>query len=97
MTGCWRLPRLRSGTGGELVAILGVGVALLAVQVVSAQRTDRRIEGLETCIAGLESRMASLEQRLETRIVSLEQRMARLEGLLDGLREGLFERVGRQN
>ena len=41
--------------------------------------------------------MASLEQRLETRIASLEQRMARLEGLLDGLREGLFERVGRQN
>lgn len=92
----------------ELVAILGVGVALLAVQVASAQRTDRRIEGLETCIAGLEarmasleqqleSRMASLEQRLETRIASLEQRMARLEGLLDGLREGLFERVGRQN
>ena len=74
----------------ELVAILSVGVALLAVQVVSAQRTDRRIEGLET-------RMASLEQRLETRIASLEQRMARLEGLLDGLREGLFERVGRQN
>ncbi len=63
----------------ELVAMLGVGVALLAVQVASAQRTDRRIEGLKT-------RMASLEQRL-----------ARLEGLLDGLREGLFERVGRQN
>ena len=85
----------------ELVAILSVGVALLAVQVVSAQRTDRRIEGLEqrleSRIADLGSRMASLEQRLETRIASLEQRMARLEGLLDGLREGLFERVGRQN
>ena len=85
----------------ELVAILSVGVALLAVQVVSAQRTDRRIESLEqrleSRIADLESRMASLEQRLETRIASLEQRMARLEGLLDGLREGLFERVGRQN
>ena len=70
----------------ELVAILGVGAALLAVQVASAQRTDRRIEGLETRIAGLETRMASLEQCL-----------ARLEGLLDGLREGLFERAGRQN
>lgn len=85
----------------ELVAILGVGVALLAVQVASAQRTDRRIESLEqrleARIAGLEARMASLEQRLETRIANLEQRMARLEGLLDGLREGLFERVGRQN
>ena len=43
----------------ELVAILSVGVALLAVQVVSAQRTDRRIEGLESRIAGLESRMAA--------------------------------------
>ena len=78
----------------ELVAILGVGVALLAVQVVSAQRTDRRIEGLKQ---RLESRIAGLEQRLEARIASLEQRMAWLEGLLDGLREGLFERVGRQN
>ncbi len=63
-----------------------MGVALLAVQVASTQRTDRRIEGLETRIAGLESRMPSLEQRL-----------ARLEGLLDGLRERLFERGGRQN
>ena len=85
----------------ELVAILSVGVALLAVQVVSAQRTDRRIEGLETRIAGLEqqleSRMASLGQRLESRIASLEPRMAWLEGLLDGLREGLFERASRQN
>ena len=44
-------------------------------------------------MASLEQRLARLEQRLETRIASLEQRMARLEGLLDGLREGLFERV----
>ena len=32
---------------------------------------------------------------LEQRISLLEQRVARLEGLLEGIREALFERVGR--
>ena len=40
-------------------------------------------------IKGLREDMKSMENRLD----SLEQRMARLEGVLDGLREALFERA----
>ena len=61
----------------ELVGILSVGVAIVAVLLVSMQRTDKQFE------------------RLEARMSDLEQRQARLEGLLDGLREALFERAAR--
>ncbi len=68
----------------ELVGILSVGVAIVAALVVSMQRTDKRFERLEARFDRLESRMSDLEQR-----------QARLEGLLDGLREALFERAAR--
>ncbi len=68
----------------ELVGILGVGVAIVAVLLVSMQRTDKRFERLEARF-----------DRLEARMSDLEQRQARLEGLLDGLREALFERAAR--
>ena len=68
----------------ELVGILSVGVAILAVLAVSMQRTDKRFERLEARF-----------DRLEARMSDLEQRQARLEGLLDGLREALFERAAR--
>ena len=68
----------------ELVGILSVGVAIVAVLLVSMQRTDKRFERLEARFDRLESRMSDLEQR-----------QARLEGLLDGLREALFERAAR--
>lgn len=68
----------------ELVGILSVGVAIVAVLLVSMQRTDKQFERLE-----------SRFDRLEARMSDLEQRQARLEGLLDGLREALFERAAR--
>ncbi len=68
----------------ELVGILSVGVAIVAVLLVSMQRTDKRFERMEVRFDRLESRMSDLEQR-----------QARLEGLLDGLREALFERAAR--
>ncbi len=68
----------------ELVGILSVGVAIVAVLLVSMQRTDKRFERLEARF-----------DRLEARMSDLEQRQARLEGLLDGLREALFERAAR--
>ena len=79
----------------ELIGILAVGVAIVAVVFTAMQRTDKRIEALETRI---DKRMDGLEGRLkglETRIASLEKGQARLEGLLDGLREALFERASR--
>ena len=79
----------------ELISILAVGVALAAVVFTAMQRTDRRIDALETRI---DKRIDALEGRfdaLETRIASLEKGQARLEGLLDGLREALFERASR--
>ncbi len=75
----------------EILTILGVGVALAAVLVASAQRTDKRFERLEGRLDRLDDRF----ERLETRMSALEQRQARLEGLLDGLREALFERAAR--
>ena len=94
----------------ELIGILAVGVAIIAVVFTSMQRTDRRIEALETRIDkridalegridkridGLEGRIDGRFEGLETRIASLEKGQARLEGLLDGLREALFERASR--
>ena len=75
----------------ELVSILGVGVTIVAVLVASAQRADKRFERLE----GRLDRLDGWLDRLESRLSNLEQRHARLEGLLDGLREALFERAVR--
>ena len=75
----------------ELVGILSVGVAIVAVLLVSTQRTDKRFERMEARFDRLEARF----DRLEARMSDLEQRQARLEGLLDGLREALFERAAR--
>ena len=90
----------------ELIGILAVGVAIVAVVFTAMQRTDKRIEALEMRIdkriealeTRIDRRMDALEGRLEgleTRIASLEKGQARLEGLLDGLREALFERASR--
>lgn len=79
----------------ELIGILSVGVALAALILVALQRIDKRIDALETRI---DKRIDALETRidgLETRIAGLEKGQARLEGLLDGLREALFERASR--
>ena len=79
----------------EILTILGVGVALAAVLVASAQRTDKRFERLEGRLGRLDERIDDRFERLENRMSALEQRQARLEGLLDGLREALFERAAR--
>ena len=68
----------------ELIGILTVGVAVIAVILTAMQRIDKRFERMEKRIDGV-----------EVRIASLEKGQARLEGLLDGLREALFERAAR--
>ena len=90
----------------ELIGILTVGVAVIAVILTALQRIDKRFERMERRIDALEERMDrridALEERVdkridgvEVRIASLEKGQARLEGLLDGLREALFERAAR--
>jgi uncharacterized coiled-coil protein SlyX len=78
---------------------LAVGVALAAVVFTAMQRIDKRIDALETRIDkridALEGRIDGRFEGLEARIASLEKGQARLEGLLDGLREALFERASR--
>ena len=59
------------------------------------EQVDKRFVELE---ARVDQRFEEVNRRfdaLEGRMLALEQRSARLEGVLDGLREALFERVGR--
>ena len=79
----------------ELIGILTVGVAVIAVMFTALQRIDKRFERIEERIDTLEERMNKRIDGVEDRIASLEKGQARLEGLLDGLREALFERAAR--
>ena len=76
----------------ELIGILSVGVALAALHMASIKglREDMnaKISDLREDMKRMEQRMSQLEQRMD----ALDQRMSRLEGVLDGLREALFER-----
>ena len=79
----------------ELIGILSVGVALAALVFTSMHRMDKRIDALDV---RMDKRIDALEARidaLDARIAALEKGQARLEGLLDGLREALFERASR--
>ena len=83
------------GMSPELIGILTVGVAVIAVVFTALQRIDKRFERIEERIDTLEERMNKRIDGVEVRIASLEKGQARLEGLLDGLREALFERAAR--
>lgn len=81
----------------ELIGILSVGVALAALHMASIkglrEEMNVSIKSLREDMKRMENRLDALEQRMENRLDALEQRMARLEGMLDGLREALFERA----
>lgn len=68
----------------EMLTIIGVGAALAAIILTGHNRINKRIDRLE-------NRMGSLEQR----VGALEQRVARIDGLMEGIREALFDRVAR--
>lgn len=72
----------------EILTIIGVGIALAALILTGHNRINKRIERLEN---RFEQRMGTLEQR----VGALEQRVSRLEGLMEGIREALFDRVAR--
>jgi flagellar capping protein FliD len=84
----------------EIIAILGVGIALAGLIVSISIRNEKRFEQIERRLDQIEQRSAEREQRsseqferLEHRFSALEQRMARLDGMLDGLREAMFGRA----
>ena len=66
----------------ELIGIITVGIALAALNFTMFNTLSKRLERLEDRISSLESRVSDMDRRL-----------ARLEGLIDGIRESLFDRV----
>ena len=67
--------------GGEIFAIIGVGVALGALVLTMFQIVFRRLDAIEQRIVAVEQRQGGIEQR-----------QAHLEGILEGIRE-LLARV----
>lgn len=63
----------------EIMAILGVGVALGGL--------------IYTSLARLENRLDARISAVESQLGELRERMAHLEGLLEGLREAITGRV----
>ncbi len=72
--------------GGEIFAILALGVALAGVILTSNR-------GVRQDMAQMESRLDKRISGLESQIGELRERMAHLEGLLEGLREAITGRV----
>ena len=91
----------------ELIGILTVGTAVVAVLLVLARmvmdtskRLEQRFERMEVRMDGLEARMevrmdglGARMDRIETQMTAQGERLARLEGMLDGLREAMFGRA----
>ena len=81
----------------ELIAILGVGVALAALMFHILRRMEERMrQDMQRSEERMESRFSSHDGRftsLETRVSDIGERMAKVEGLLEGLRDTI---TGRQ-
>ena len=75
---------------GEIIAILGVGVALAGLMLTSSRglRQDMRND-----LAQLEARLREDMKQLSERVSRVEHSQARLEGLLEGLREAITGRA----
>ena len=78
---------------GEIIAILGVGIALAGLILTSVrglrQDMQAQISGLRGEIAGLRGEIGEIRGE----IGKLRERMAHLEGLLEGLREAITGRT----
>ena len=73
----------------ELIGIIIATIALAGLILSGQRATNARMDKIEARMDKIEARM----DRIESRLAQLEQRMARLEGLLDGLREAMFNRA----
>ena len=72
----------------ELIAILGVGVALAGILLATRRDINTRLDRVEARMDRLESGMGQIDGRLKT----VELGHAKLEGLLEGLREAIAGR-----
>ena len=74
----------------EIIAILGVGVALAGLMLTSSRglRQDMRND-----LAQLEARLREDMKQLSERVSRVEHSQAKLEGLLEGLREAITGRA----
>ena len=75
---------------GEIIAILGVGVALAGLILTSSRglRQDMRND-----LARVEARLREDMKQLSERVARVEHSQAKLEGLLEGLREAITGRA----
>ena len=76
----------------ELIAILAVGITLAAFGLTSLQLTFKRIGEVEARMDARFDRVDERFDRMESRMSEVEKGLAHLQGVLDGLREALFER-----
>jgi hypothetical protein len=83
----------------ELIAILAVGITLAAFGLTSLQLTFKRIGEVEARMDArfnrVDARFDRVDERfdrMESRMSEVEKGLAHLRGVLDGLREALFER-----
>lgn len=76
----------------ELIAILGVGVALAGILIAGQRTAAADTKDLRKEIAGVRTDMDKGLAGLRDEVGSLRERMARLEGLLEGLREAISGR-----
>lgn len=76
----------------ELIGILGVGAALAGLLLTGFRGLEGRIRGVESRLG---ARIDSLEGRVDTldaRLAVVERGQAKLEGLLEVIRDAVFER-----
>ena len=75
---------------GEIIAILGVGIALAGLMLTSSRglRQDMRND-----LARVEARLREDMKQLSERVARVEHSQAKLEGLLEGLREAITGRA----
>ncbi len=86
----------------EFWAIIGVGISLATLNLAGFQMLNKRIDDTNKRIDDINKRIDDTNKRIDqlvtdlrqltTRVTELEKGQARMAGLLDGLREALFER-----
>ena len=82
--------------------VIGVGIALAGLMLVTTRSIRAEIRDIRAELRDIRAEMKALEDRLNKRIDELSERVSRLEqsqahtaGLIEGIRESLFDRARR--